>query len=107
MTSTIKAIGRSFRVYKEDKIIILLSLIPIIIGLGFYYYLGSYFCGDLLTWGNDYVKTSVSSDHWGSVLTWIVTGLLTVALFFLVNFTFVLFVSIVASPFNDLISGLK
>jgi CysZ protein len=105
MTAIVQAIGKSFNIYKKDKLIILLSLVPIIIGLAFYYYLGNIFYGDLLNLGNEYLKTSVGNDKLGSVLTWIFTAVLTVALFFLVNWTFVLFVSIVASPFNDLISG--
>ena len=105
MKNSVKAVGRSFSMFKEDKLIILLSLVPVIVGLAFYYYLGNFFYVDLLTFGNEYLSSNVTNRNVGGVLSWILTGLLTIVLFFLVNWTFVLFVSIVASPFNDLISG--
>jgi CysZ protein len=105
MKNSVKAVGKSFSMFKEDKLIILLSLVPIIVGLGFYYYLGNLFYVDLLGYGNSYLESNVTNNNVGGVLSWILTGLLTIVLFFLVNWTFVLFVSIVASPFNDLISG--
>lgn len=105
MKNSVKAVGKSFGVFREDKLIILLSLVPVIVGLAFYYYLGSFFYVDLLSFGNEYLQSNVTNENVGGVLSWILTGLLTIVLFFLVNWTFVLFVSIVASPFNDLISG--
>ncbi|WP_164848431.1 EI24 domain-containing protein [Halobacteriovorax sp. HLS] len=105
MKQPIKTFSQTFTIFKKDKLIILLSMVPVLIGLAFYYYVGSFFYGDLLKLGNEFVKANVSSEGLGSVLSWLLTGFLTIALFFLVNWTFVLFVSIIASPFNDLISG--
>ncbi|OUR98942.1 hypothetical protein A9Q84_05890 [Halobacteriovorax marinus] len=105
MKISIKAVRKSFSLLKEDKIILLLSLIPVVVGIAVYYYLGNLFYVDFLDWGKGLIAGKVSEGQWMSILSWLFTALLTIILYFLVSWTFVLFVSVIASPFNDIISG--
>ncbi len=101
----IKAFSQALSVMKNDKWIVLLSTIPVLIGGGLYYWLGAWMYGDVLTWGNDWVKEAISNDTWGNVITWLVGIVMTVVLYFVISWTFVLIISIIASPFNDVISS--
>jgi len=97
--------GESLSVLKKDKWIVIFSLIPVILGIVFYFFLGSYLYGDLLDSGKQWIESSISSSGWSSFLYYIVAGLLTIGFYFLLSWTFVLVVSGVASPFNDIISN--
>src|SRR5690606_10302870 len=101
----IKAFGQALSVMENDKWIVVLSLVPVAIGVGLYYWLGSWLYGDVLTWGNEWVKESIASDTWGNVIAWFVGIVMTVVLYFVISWTFVLIISIIASPFNDVISS--
>ncbi len=94
----------SIGIYKKDKFIVLLSLVPVLIGLLLYYYLGNWFFTDVLEWGKQWIQQKISFESFGNILTYIFMGILSVSLFFLINWTFVLFVTVIAGPFNDLIS---
>lgn len=101
----IKAFSKALSVMKGDKWIMLLSTIPVLIGLALYYWLGAWMYGDVLAWGNDWVKQAISNDSWGNVITWFIGIIMTVVLYFVISWTFVLIISIIASPFNDVISA--
>lgn len=105
MKHFVSSFGESFSILRKDKIIFLFSLVPIFIGIVLYYFLGQMIFTDFLDWINTWVSGKVSSDGLGSVIGWIVTATLTVVMYFVVSWTFVLIVSLVASPFNDIISN--
>lgn len=100
----ITCIGVSLKMFKEDKWISILSLVPIIVGGTIYYFLGSYIYGDVLDMGKAWIETSVNSNGWGSFLYYIMVGILTIGFYFLLSWSFVLVVSGIASPFNDIVS---
>ena len=92
---------KSFQVIKSDRKIMFYGMIPIAIGLTCYYFLGNYVFTDLYDMGKVWIQGKIEVGDWlGDVLIWVL-GIL-FALF--MNFTFFIFVSIFASPFNDLIS---
>lgn len=88
----------------KDKVNFLLALIPIVIGILIYVFLGNYIYESVMNGGKDLISQYVSEGTFGSVVYYIVATMLTVMLFFLVNWTFVLVVSLIASPFNDFMS---
>ncbi len=105
MKYLVSSFGESFSILRKDKIVLLFSFAPILIGVVLYYFLGQLIFTDFLDWINIWVKQKVSSDGLGSVISWIVTASLTVVMYFIVSWTFVLIVSLIASPFNDIISN--
>ena len=98
----LKAFGISFRMIKGDRIAILLSLLPVAIGLtGLYFFSEWFFTGlpeKLLQQFGSGVETSL-------FLQGVVVMFLAVLYYFIVNLLFVMFVSVIASPFNDLLSA--
>lgn len=105
MGNMIKSFGVTFGAFRKDKILILLSMVPIAIGAMIYSIAGKYIYGDLLTWGENKIKETISSGTWGEFLTWIILGVISVLFYFIVSWTFVLVVSFFAAPFNDLMSS--
>jgi CysZ protein len=101
----IKAFGQALKVMTSDKWIMLLSMIPVLVGAALYYWLGSWMYGDVLAWGNQWVKEAISNDSFGNIVSWIVGIVMTIVLYFIISWTFVLVISIIASPFNDVISS--
>ncbi len=86
---------------KSDRKVMFLSVIPVLIGLTCYYFLGQYVFGDLKTMGTEYLAGYIDMSGWiGSLFTWIIALVFAIV----INFTFFIFVSVIASPFNDLIS---
>jgi CysZ protein len=104
MNNMIKSFGESLRIIKSDKSIILLSLIPITIGILLYFLLGQWIYGDVYDWGKELIASRVESG-WLNFLSGIFVTILSIFFFFVINWTFVIVVSFFASPFNDLISS--
>lgn len=88
----------------KDKISFLLVLIPILIGVLLYVCLGQFFFSSLIGYGQTYIEEHLSNGTFGKAIYFLLVGILTVTLYFIVNWTFVLVLSILASPFNDLLS---
>jgi CysZ protein len=95
----------SLKMIKEDRVLLLLSLIPVFIGLIFYGLLGGWIFTSVIPYGNEIVQGWLSIDWLGSILGWVFKALISLLFFFAVNWTFFLIVSLLASPFNDLISA--
>ncbi|MAX65794.1 MAG: EI24 domain-containing protein [Bacteriovoracaceae bacterium] len=89
----------------QDKISFLLSLIPIIIGIISYIFFGRLLLSEGIEFGNQLISKYISNQTLGDIFYYIVALFLTVMLYFMVNLTFVIFVSLIASPFNDLLSA--
>ena len=105
MRNVLKLIRPSFHAIKQDKVNILLAMIPIIIGLTFYGLFGTWFFSTLMGQGQAFIESNLGQGDLGSILYYIVGVILSVLLFFIVNYTFVLFVTLISSPFNDLLSS--
>ncbi len=100
----ITEILNSWKLLKKDKVILTISILPIIIGLILYYFLGDWVFTTVL----DKVKNLSITAEYGStgesVVKFVFGTILSVVFFFVVNYTFVLVVSIIAAPFNDFVS---
>ena len=103
MSRVIKSFFQAMKMIKDDKILLLLSLIPIVIGVGVYVALGSWLYTSFIPSGVEWVQDKVSLEWLGSFLSWIIKGLFFILFGGLANYTFVLVVSLFASPFNDMI----
>jgi CysZ protein len=100
-----KSIKPAFGHLFKDKVNFIFTAIPVSIGMLLYYLFGSWFFNTFITKGKALIESNISNDTGGSILTFILGTLLSVVLYFVVSWTFVLVVSIVGSPFNDLISS--
>ena len=98
-----KKLIESLRLFKRDKWVLIFSLIPVVIGLVIYGFFGQWLLTDVYAWGMSFVDEKVEGG-WLSALSWLIIAILSITVFFVVNWTFVIVVSIVAAPFNDLIS---
>ncbi len=105
MKNIIYSFKKSYTILVKDKVVLVFSMAPILIGLVLYYFLGAWLFQDVLTWGEELVAGKISSEGVGSFLYWIMATILSIAIFLLLNYTFVLTISLLASPFNDLISS--
>ena len=93
----------SINLFRKDKAILLLSLIPIAIGSILYYLLGRWVLVDVLRKVGEWIQDLISGDI-GSIIYYIIFFTFSIIFIFLINWTFVLVVSIISSPFNDFIS---
>lgn len=93
----------AFSLLFKDKIILILSFIPILIGVILFYYLGLWMMNTGMATGEGIIQKY--SEGGSVILSWIIKITLYVILYFLINWAFVLIVSILASPFNDAISS--
>ena len=105
MGKMLLAYGQALSVMKKDKIIILFSLVPVLVGAILFYFLGDWVVNDVSTWGKQWIEQQVGSGGWSSFFSYLLIGILWISLFFVINWFFVLVVSIIASPFNDAISN--
>ena len=99
------SLSEALGVLKKDKWIAIFSMVPILIGAAIYTFLGSWLYGDVLNMGKDYIEKTVSTGGWSQFFFWILAGILTIGFYFLLSWTFVLVVSGLAAPFNDIISN--
>lgn len=93
---------RSMNILKSDRKMILIALCPVVIGFAFYYFLGQYAYSEVSAWGNGYITEKFPDQGWMNTL---VSGLAILILGVLINWTFFIFISVIASPFNDMISA--
>lgn len=88
----------------KDRVNFVMALVPVLIGLLLYYFLGSWLYGTAMEAGQNYIKQSLGDGSLGSATYYIALVLMTVLFYFVINYTFVLVVTLIASPLNDLIS---
>lgn len=89
----------------RDKWLIVLGMIPMLIGVTLYSFVGTWMYTDLLAMGEAWVKGTVSEGTLGNILYGILVILVTIGLWFMISWTFVLVVSIISSPFNEVMSA--
>lgn len=106
MIKAISSFPIAFSMLVKNKVNMLLGAIPVLIGIVLYWFLGKTLFTNALDWGNKYIEQYLStSDTLGSIVYYLVASILTILLYFLVSWTFVLLVSVIASPFNDILSA--
>jgi len=101
---TINSLKTALSLFK-DKWIFALSMIPVLIGSVLYYFLGYWLYSDVLTKAKEWLMGLIPASWGVEAAYWLIVGLTTITLFLVINFTFVLLVSLIAAPFNDMISN--
>lgn len=105
MTFILKNFKDSLALFKRDKGLLLLGLVPLMIGLIVYSLLGKLIYVDFLAYLNSYLEGQLGSEGWFHVVKVLITALLTLLFYFLISWTFISVVGIFACPFNDLMAG--
>lgn len=105
LKNALTSFGESYRLILKDKVSFLLALTPIVIGLLLYYFAGVKFFSFMVEFGQNYIESYLGTGNLGAVVGWIVKIILTIFLYYVVNLTFILIISLIASPFNDALSG--
>jgi CysZ protein len=100
-----EALSLSFKLLKSTPSAILLSLVPIIFGIGLFFLVGSFFYTTVLEASKEMLVGYFKDSTLGTVLLWLIGALLTIGLYFIVSWTFVSIVTVIASPFNDMLAG--
>jgi CysZ protein len=103
MNHMISSLKEAFVILRKDKWTLLLSLIPVFIGISIYIVMGTWLYGDVFEWGKSLIETNIQGG-WLSALSGVIILVLTVFFFFIINWTFVMIVGLIAAPFNDMIS---
>lgn len=88
-----------------NKVNFILAMIPVVIGVLVYVLLWNWLFNGLLPQGQAWVSTYFSSDTMGDIIYYLLVGLVSVVMYLVVSWTMVLIISLIASPFNDLISS--
>lgn len=100
----ISVFKESLTIYKKDKWIIFFAFIPVIIGALLYAAVGNYLYTDILAMGSSWIKNKITSDTFGTFVVYFMVTILTIAFYLITWWTFTLIVSVISSPFNDVLS---
>lgn len=104
LNETLYIIGKSFHLLWSKKSRWPFVIIPILLGLMLY----SAFFFATFNWVintlHPYLVHQFGIEQWSNILKWIFLGISTLLSLFLLNWTFVLLVTLLASPFNDWLS---
>lgn len=103
--NALSSFAPSYQTILKDKVSLMLAMVPVLIGIVAYSLFGKFFFSSVLELGEQYIQQYLSDGTLGAIVYYLVASILSILMFFLVNYTFVLFVSILASPFNDLLSA--
>ena len=90
-------------ILKKDQKILLLALVPIIMGIVIYLLLGGWIYGEVLGAGTDWMESYLGEDL-GGAIRYVLVSLISILMYFMVSWTFVLIVSLLAAPLNDIVS---
>ena len=105
MKNSLLSFQLAFKTIIKDKINILLTLIPICGGITLYYYLGGLIYSSALPYGQKLIEDYFQYKAMSTLIYYISSITLSILFFFLINWTFVLITSFIASPFNDILSA--
>lgn len=104
MRNFLKIASLSLRLISTDPVNIALTLIPTLITLGIYFICIFLMINNLDTL-TFFLKTFISSQDQATYISKILLVVFIVLFFFIISWTFVIIVGIIAAPFNSLISS--
>ena len=97
---------RSLSILIKDKSILCLSCVPVLMGSVLYFFLGAKLYQLVSVQGRAFVHDLLGESSGANLAYGLLFILFMTIIIFLVNWTFVIVVSILASPFNDIMSTL-
>ncbi len=103
--NALKSISPALQYLKKDKVCLLLSSIPVLIGVLFYFLLGRFFFSTLIGKAESLVQQYISDGTFGDILYYLILAVMMTMVYFIVSWTFIMVISLISSPFNDLLSA--
>lgn len=94
----------TIKILKSDRQLILLALIPIMIGVVLYGWMGHWVFDDLLSYLQGFLENKIESNGLLKVFSALFIIILSAGFYVLVSWTFLMVVSLFASPINDLMA---
>ncbi len=94
---------QAFRLLRNSKVIMMLSLLPILLGAIFYGLGGYLLFSEALPWIKEIIRSFLDAPDIGLPISYLLTILLSVFFYLMMNWTFLIFVSLISCPFNDYI----
>lgn len=88
-----------------NKVNTFLALIPVFLGILIYIFLGAWVYGTVMAEGKALIDQYITGDTLSGIVYYLVAAIFTIMLYFLINWTFVLIISLISSPFNDMLSS--
>jgi len=95
----------ALRLLFKDPVNLMLFAIPALLALLIYAMVGAYVLSSGMSAAEAMIMKYVISKEAGVILYYLISGILIFLFFILVNWTFILCLSILASPFNDMLSS--
>ncbi|OFZ14517.1 MAG: hypothetical protein A2X86_17900 [Bdellovibrionales bacterium GWA2_49_15] len=95
----------SVKILFTDWKVFLLAMIPLVLGIFLYVYMGKVLFVDFLNFLRAHAETYLGNGKLNASIYYIVMALMIVCSYFIVGWTFVLSISILAAPFNSWLSG--
>ena len=95
----------SLRLIFKDFRVFLLSFSPMAIGILLYVYLGRWLYTDIFPQGKEWIHDSIRAHGLANFLSGAMLVICTIGLFFIIHWTFILVVSLIAAPFNNFLSS--
>ena len=100
-----KSFAPAYKLILKDKTSLLLAMTPVLIGILLYFFAGRFFFSTTLDYGNQLIAQYTTNETVGSVTGIIVGSVLSIFFFFVINWTFVMVLAVLASPFNQVLSA--
>lgn len=105
MTGIYPSFKKAWSLLKKDRIVLFLTLMPLVIGFTLYAGFGTLVLTHFREWGEEWIRQKTTHPSLGTFLQGLLWVLLSLILFFIFNWTFVLLVSLLSSPFNGALSA--
>lgn len=105
MKDVVSTIPQAFKYLFKDPVNFFLFMIPGLLSLLIYIVAGSYALENGMQFTKVVINKYVLSQNASMFMYYFVSGLMSILLFMLVSWTFVLMVGIISAPFNSVISG--
>lgn len=100
----LSSFGKARKLIFSDRVSFFLAAIPVFIGICVYSVFGKIFYSNVMNFGQTYIEKVTNNGDVGGIIYHLVSAILAIVLFFIVNWTFVIVVTIIASPFNSILS---
>ncbi len=100
-----ESFSESLDLIKRDSRLMILSALPILIGILIYLFLGNWFFSHIVSPASNWIQVQIETSGISRFVTGILYTFSFLFILVVTNFSFILLVGLIAVPFNDLITA--